>query len=221
MLCHARLPGKGRNFNIPNGPTDPKGKRAQIGLFDRGRFFALTGRLYDQSPLTVADHQKTIEWLLHRMQPQNWRNAGEPEADSRELTDPEIIERAHRATNGRKFEKLWTGEWEPDYASQSEADLALCCILAFWCGPSPSRINALFRMSGLVRREVVEPRRLSRADDSGCYRANDAVPQSRKNVPHVGSRNCRSMRRPAGRLGRCPATPGDDQTSAGRSAGSK
>ena len=67
VLCHAALPGKGRNFNVPNGPTDPSGKRAQIGLFDRTRFFALTGHLYQQSPVALADHQQTINWLLGLM----------------------------------------------------------------------------------------------------------------------------------------------------------
>ena len=68
VLCHAVLPGKGRNFYLPDGGTDGAGKRAQIGIFDRRRFFALTGKLYRQSPLELADHQQNVEWLLGLMQ---------------------------------------------------------------------------------------------------------------------------------------------------------
>jgi hypothetical protein len=156
ILCHARLPAKGRNFNVPDGPTDSTGKRAQIGLSDRGRFFALTGRLYDQSPLELADHQQTIEWLLGLMQRSRWSKPTKPNAPKGELTDSDIIYCARKARNRAKFGRLWAGQWEGDYESQSEADLALCCILTFWCGPNPSRIDALFRQSGLAREKWSE-----------------------------------------------------------------
>ncbi|MBC8236154.1 hypothetical protein H8E77_41940, partial [bacterium] len=35
--------------------------------------------------------------------------------------------------------------------SHSEADLALCCLLTFWTGGDPDRIDKLFRQSGLYR----------------------------------------------------------------------
>ncbi len=37
------------------------------------------------------------------------------------------------------------------YSSQSEADLALCSILAFWTGKDSEWIDRLFRKSGLMR----------------------------------------------------------------------
>ena len=46
---------------------------------------------------------------------------------------------------------LWNGDWEGSYASHSEADLALCCKLAFWTGKDESRMDSLFRVSGLMR----------------------------------------------------------------------
>lgn len=156
ILCRATLLGKGRNFYVPDGPTDPSGKRAQIGVFDRGRFFALTGRLYQESPQEVADHQETIEWLLSSMQRGRLIKAAVPTPVAGKLDDTEIVERARHAKNGAKFAGLWAGNWEGIYGSQSEADLALCCMLAFWCGPDPSRIGALFRQSGLAREKWLE-----------------------------------------------------------------
>jgi predicted RNase H-like nuclease (RuvC/YqgF family) len=37
------------------------------------------------------------------------------------------------------------------YDSQSEADMALCCLLAFWTGGDRTRMEQLFRQSGLHR----------------------------------------------------------------------
>jgi primase-polymerase (primpol)-like protein len=66
------------------------------------------------------------------------------------LTDDEIIRRAKGAQNGDKFVRLWDGNIN-GYKSDSEADLALCGMLAFWTGPDLKRIDGLFRKSGLMR----------------------------------------------------------------------
>jgi hypothetical protein len=57
---------------------------------------------------------------------------------------------AMAAGNGEDFARLWRGDWS-GYSSQSEADLALCNHLAFWCGPDEQRIADLFAQSGLNR----------------------------------------------------------------------
>jgi putative DNA primase/helicase len=66
------------------------------------------------------------------------------------LTDLELIEKAKHAHNGEKFSRLWSGDIT-GYASHSEADQALCNVLAFWAGPDPPRIDTLFSQSGLYR----------------------------------------------------------------------
>ena len=54
------------------------------------------------------------------------------------------------ARNGMQFARLWHGDIS-GYPSHSEADLALCAMLAFWCGPDPERIDRLFQQSKLYR----------------------------------------------------------------------
>jgi hypothetical protein len=66
------------------------------------------------------------------------------------LNDDEIIAKAKSAKGGAKFKELWDGGLA-GHKSNSEADLALCNILAFWTGPDPARIDRLFRQSGLMR----------------------------------------------------------------------
>ena len=69
-----------------------------------------------------------------------------------DLSDRELIDKAMNAANGRKFSKLWEGDIS-DYQSHSEADQALCNLLAFWTGKDAARIEALFMQSGLNREE--------------------------------------------------------------------
>ncbi len=67
-----------------------------------------------------------------------------------DLNDEDLITKAKKAVNGEKFKKLWQGD-HSDYLSHSEADGALCQMLAFWTGKDEVRIDHLFRQSGLMR----------------------------------------------------------------------
>lgn len=67
------------------------------------------------------------------------------------MDDDEIIGIAMGASNGGKFRRLWEGGWEGAYPSHNEADLALCVMLAFWTQCDESRIDFLFRRSGLYQ----------------------------------------------------------------------
>lgn len=75
-----------------------------------------------------------------------------PVGASLDLSDRELIDKAKSAENGAKFTTLWSGNWKgAGYGSQSEADLALCSLLAYWTGRDITRIDNLFRESGLYR----------------------------------------------------------------------
>lgn len=56
-----------------------------------------------------------------------------PEPTDNGLSDEEIIRKALAASNGERFSRLRSGD-TGDYGSHSEADLALCGMLAFWTG---------------------------------------------------------------------------------------
>lgn len=141
VICRATLPGKGRNFSVPNSPTGPDGKRAQIGLFDRGRFFALTGRIYRQSPLILTDHQETIAWLLDLMQPRHRSRQAQDQVPKTELTDSDVLDRARRARNGAKFAKLWAGEWEGSYARSQRPTWP--CVACWHSGAARTRLGLM------------------------------------------------------------------------------
>ena len=70
--------------------------------------------------------------------------------DSEELFD--MLCDCRKFKNGEKFKKLYDrGEWMGDYPSHSEADQALCNLLAFRIGNDPELINEAFRSSALYR----------------------------------------------------------------------
>jgi putative DNA primase/helicase len=74
------------------------------------------------------------------------------------LTDDEVIQKASHAKNGERFRLLYSGAWKKavredgsHYPSQSEADQALCNMLAYWCNNDKEQIDRLFQQSGLMR----------------------------------------------------------------------
>ncbi|HNS71749.1 MAG TPA: hypothetical protein PKK07_03440, partial [bacterium] len=65
------------------------------------------------------------------------------------MNEEEIINKLQRAKNSHVFNKLYSGDWI-GYESQSEADLALCNLIAFYT-QDEAVIDAIFRQSGLMR----------------------------------------------------------------------
>ena len=67
-----------------------------------------------------------------------------------QLSDSDLLEKARGAANGSKFAQLWDDDTS-GYGSDSEADLALCSLLGFWCLGDQDQMDRLFRQSGLYR----------------------------------------------------------------------
>jgi putative DNA primase/helicase len=125
-------------------------RRGPVELYSSSRFFTVTGQRLSDSPRAIQDRQAQLDALVQRLfpppPPVQPRRSGTAIAD-----DVELIERAMRARNGDRFARLWRGDWGGRYASQSEADAALCAHLAYWTDGDAARVDALFRQSGLCR----------------------------------------------------------------------
>jgi primase-polymerase (primpol)-like protein len=130
-------------------------RRGQIEMYDGGRFFTLTGRHVAGTPCTLEERTQALAALHARIfataEPPA-PVAAAPVSSTRRICgdDVTLLARAHAARNGQKFAALWRGDAD-GYASRSEADLALCGMLAFWTGGDAHRIDHLFRASGLFR----------------------------------------------------------------------
>ena len=121
-------------------------------MYDRLRFFTMTGHWIPITPLAVESRQAALDALHARVFPPSPTVKNKPHPGIANLGDDmALIERAMRARNGGKFSALWRGDFSGLYPSQSEADLALCSCLAFWTSGDPGRVDQLFRQSGLYR----------------------------------------------------------------------
>lgn len=126
-----------------------------IEMYDRDRFFTVTGgRLLDR-PADVEGRQTAIDAIYasvfgERQAPQvplvNPSNNGQAPHD-----DDEIIRLACSSRkSGAKFAALWAGRWDGHFNSASEADSSVAFTLAFYSKDVP-QIDRIFRRSGLMR----------------------------------------------------------------------
>ena len=148
IIIRGKLPaGKG------NQATHHDGK---VEMFSRARYFTFTGIHVDGTPIEIFDRQAELLGLHKQLfASRNTPSAEKYSTPSSPLlaSDDELITKARQAQNGSKFDRLWNGHWESDYPSQSEADLALCCLFAFWTRKDRARIDGLFRRSGMMRKK--------------------------------------------------------------------
>jgi putative DNA primase/helicase len=143
----------------------------KIEFFSRERYFTVTGQRLEGTPAFIGERQGVLTTLHAEV-------FGRPAADAASLpppppdrrdavraptplgfpgTDEELITRARAASNGAKFGALFDrGDTSGYGGDDSAADLALCAILAFWCGPDAVRIERVFGMSNLVRAKWLE-----------------------------------------------------------------
>ena len=140
ILCRGKLPGNAI-------------KTKEIELYDTGRYFALTGNVYENR-VELKDAQAVIDELYATLTDQRTKPAEKPTqaaAPSLSLQDNEVIDIAMKSKSGGLFGELLSGQWEARYPSQSEADIAFCNMLAFFCGKNAEQMDRLFRSSGLMR----------------------------------------------------------------------
>ena len=122
-----------------------------IGVFASGRYFTVTGERVMEYPATIEYRHSELQAVIEAHMPAKERRQVTMPQVLLELDDHELVERARNARNGPKFRALYDDGDVSAYASPSEADLALCDLLAFWTGPNPAQLDRLFRSSRLMR----------------------------------------------------------------------
>ena len=138
IICKGNLPKNGR-------------RRGNVEMYETGRFFVMTGNSCSEyseiknctesiKPLHskyIGGGKEPVPRVIRTM---NFASAND------------IVKAAANAKNGDKFKSLYSGSYNTsEYTSQSEADMALCQMLAFWTGCDADKMDAVFRQSGLMR----------------------------------------------------------------------
>lgn len=114
------------------------------------KFVTLTGNVYQQGD--VLENNEGANWMIENYLMRKLPKSSPVSVSHRPslLTDDEVLLKAMNAQNAEKFHKLWAGDFS-NYSSQSEADVALSSILAFYSNGNAEQIDRLFRKSGLFR----------------------------------------------------------------------
>jgi hypothetical protein len=141
--CHIIIKGW-----IPSGR-----RRSKIEIYSDARFMTMTGNVIRNSP--INDFNQLINALYDQMGAGS-TNAAAMYGDSPQVIEDEaVLDMAATAVNGDKFRDLYGGDWQKHYESQSEADLALINIIAFYT-QNREQIVRMFRASSLGKRDKAQ-----------------------------------------------------------------
>jgi len=97
----------------------------------------------------LRENQEALDRLVNKLRPPKEKPKPTPQGGT-SFDDNRLIDKMLESQNGDKIRRLLDGDYS-DYASQSEADLALCNHSAFWTGNNEGQIDSIFRKSGLMR----------------------------------------------------------------------
>lgn len=128
-------------------------RRKGVEMYSSGRYCAITGQAIQT--LEPTEEQDGIDYVFNKYSTATNSARYRKVFDNFEpcsRSDSWIVRHASAITGqrGRSFRSLFSGDIS-EYESASEADQALCVLLAFWTDRNPGQIDRIFRQSGLFR----------------------------------------------------------------------
>lgn len=148
---YTEISQSGQGMHIVCRGHIPKGvRRDKVEIYSEARYMICTGNVYRDAP--IADRQELLSRAFAEMN--TTAEVTELVQVEGAMSDLEVTQMAMSASNADKFNDLCCGRWEEMglYSSQSEADLALMTIFAFYTRDN-EQVRRLFRMSALGKRE--------------------------------------------------------------------
>lgn len=101
----------------------------------------------------MSDLQFNLLRIWDKYNPHKGKQTDKPtETRSFSITCLDDISIINKCYKNEKFRALFEGRWETLFSSQSEADVALCTIIAFWANRDPGTIERVFEASKLAER---------------------------------------------------------------------
>ena len=153
LQSYTEISRSGNGIHIICKGTLPDGarRRGNVEMYSSGRYFIMTGKLYNPNYTEIKDCTESIK-LLHNKYLYTEKPQVAPRVIQKlDMDDNEIVDKARNCKTGSLFQLLYSGNWQGVYNSQSEADLALCNHLAFWTQKDATQMDRIFRTSGLYR----------------------------------------------------------------------
>lgn len=139
--------------NLPQSVLGTGRKNTKFGLecYQNNRFFTFTGNTESSNGIYERTDElaEVFEQYFDDSDIQGRVNLAEFDKDEINWSNDELWEKMFRSSNGDEIRALYDGQLlSGDHSSD---DMALCNHLAFWTGKSATRMDAMFRESGLNR----------------------------------------------------------------------
>ncbi len=134
--------------SIPHGVN-----YGNVELYSSGRYMIFTGDVVKALP--IDDYDEAINNMFNQMveMREKVRHSTQLVQVEGYFDDGDVFSVASEAVNGDKFNQLCAGNWQQyDFPSQSEADLALMSMFAFYSKDN-EQCRRLFRMTTLGKRD--------------------------------------------------------------------
>ncbi len=112
-------------------------RKGKVEVYDKGRFFTVTGNSLPDTTQEIINVDNILDILFQQAVTKHNISDG----------DAAMLGQAFKK---QKFNNLWNGNIE-GYTSHSEADLALCRMIGYYCSNDLAIIDRIFRKSGLFR----------------------------------------------------------------------
>ena len=130
----------------------PSGKRKRsVELYSSARYMTMTGDVFEKRK-NIEYYQSLASLLWERMGGVAVPGIGPASVT---IDDRSLLVVASEAKNGSKFKDLFDGHWQQFYRSQSEADLALMNMIAFYT-QDRDQVKRIFMSSALGAREKAQ-----------------------------------------------------------------
>lgn len=126
-------------------------KKNEIEMYSRLHYFALTGNIYENRT-EITEQTENVKTIHDKYMTDVNKPTVSKAVQPLSMSDGDILNIAMRDD---VFRTLWNGGIS-SYPSPSEADLALCNKLAFYCGKDIDMMDRLFRDSALYRSDKWE-----------------------------------------------------------------
>lgn len=132
---------------------DFKNSDMGVEMYTGARFFVMTGNVCSEF-VDIADITESVRPFYERYRTKSKRQNVQPSEQlplgSCSMSAQAVLDRIQNSRQSQKFSALYAGDTS-EYQSRSEADMALCNILAFWCQGDMQLMDEMFRSSGLMR----------------------------------------------------------------------
>lgn len=170
--------GTGIHIIIKGKIPGDRRRKKNVEMYENGRFFTMTGKSLEKYKEVSNVSEKIFKVIYDKYLKSNVTKLPTKHNDFsfHELNESDVIDAILNSKQATLFSDLMSGNWHKYYSSQSEADIALCNILAFWCAKDFTQMDSLFRQSGLYRDKWDEKRKDSTYGEQTLFKAiNDTA----------------------------------------------